>query len=175
MKSISLLKKMITFYFYLGIFGLLFVIIGFPILFSYKKQNIDLSKPFKLKFMDMNIDISDWSFSTFIIVIFIGAIILFQFLKAVYYFKKSLNDLANGNFFSQLVITNLKKIGKCFLVFAIGQWLYKIAIQIIIIQDLKLGIDNTLFLFTILGLFFLFLSDAFAKAKETKQENDLTI
>ncbi|PWG05739.1 DUF2975 domain-containing protein [Polaribacter aquimarinus] len=172
MKSISILKKLIIFYYYFAIFGILVLTIGFPIVFNLKKNK---AESLVLNFMDMNIDVVDMNLTPFIIIILIGVIIIFQLLRGIYYFKKSLNDLANGNYFSELVVNNFKKTGKCFLIFGFGQWIYRIIIQIVVLEDLKLGINNTLFLATILGLFFLFLSDAFAKAKETKQENDLTI
>ncbi|TWO33853.1 DUF2975 domain-containing protein [Seonamhaeicola sediminis] len=175
MKTITILKKIITAYYYLAIFGFLFLTIGFPIIFSIKKNKVSLEEPIELNFMDMNIDVSNMGLGAFIAIIVIGAIILFPFLKGIYLFKKSLHDLSNGNYFSDLVVTNFKKIGVCFLIFGFGQWIFKIAVQLIFVNDLKLGIDNTLFLSSILGLFFLFLSEAFAKAKETKQENDLTI
>ncbi|WP_282134709.1 DUF2975 domain-containing protein [Seonamhaeicola maritimus] len=175
MKAISVLKKIITFYYYFAILGFLFLTIGFPIIYSIKKNKVSLGEPIELNFMDMKIDCSEMNLGAFITVIFIGAIILFQFLKGIHLFKKSINDLSNGNYFSELVITNFKKIGQCFLIFGFGQWLFKIVAQLIFANDLNLGIDNTLFLSSIFGLFFLFLSEAFAKARETKKENDLTI
>jgi len=175
MKNISLLKKLVAFYFYFGVFGLLFLMVGFPIIFSRKKDNISLDEPLELKFMDMNMDVSNMHLGQFIAIIVIGVAILFPLLNGIFLFKKSLTDLSSGNYFSDLVVSNFKKIGQCFLIFGVGQWVYKLVMKLIVLQDLSLGIDNTLFLSLILGLFFLFLSEAFGKARATKQENDLTI
>ncbi len=175
MKNISILKKIITVYYYFAIFGFLVVTIGFPIVFGIKKNKVNLEEPLKLTLFDMTLDGSEMSLGAFIAMIIIAAVILFQFLRGIHLFKKSLQDLSNGNYFSELVVNNFKKIGHCFLLFGFGQWLFKIVVQLIVENDLNLGIDNTLFLSLILGLFFLFLSEAFAKAKKAKQENDLTI
>ena len=175
MKTISILKKIITVYYYFAIFGFLVVTIGFPIVFGIKKNKVDVEEPLKLAIFDMKLDGSEMSIGQFVVIIIIGAAILFQFLRGIHLFKKCLNDLSNGNYFSELVVSNFKKIGQCFLIFGFGQWLFKIVVQLIIANDLNLGLDNTLFLSLILGLFFLFLSEAFAKARDTKQENDLTI
>ncbi len=175
MKTISILKKIITVYYYFAVFGFLFLTIGFPIIFGIKKNEVSLEEPLELTLMDMKIDGSEMSLGAFIIMVIIAAIILFQFLRGIHLFKKSLQDLSNGNYFSALVVNNFKKIGQCFLLFGFGQWLFKIVVQLIVTNDLNLGIDNTLFLSSILGLFFLFLSEAFGKARVTKQENDLTI
>jgi hypothetical protein len=42
-------------------------------------------------------------------------------------------------------------------------------------NDIRIGIDNTLVLLSFMGLFFMFLSEVFAKARKTEQENNLTI
>lgn len=175
MNTISVLKKIITIYYYFAIFGFLVVTIGFPIVFGIKKNKANLEEPLNLSLFDMTLDGSEMSLGAFITIMIIAGIILFQFLKGIHLFKKSLQDLSNGNYFSELVVSNFNKIGQCFLIFGFGQWLFKIVVQLIVSNDLNLGIDNTLILSSIFGLFFLFLSEVFAKARETKQENDLTI
>lgn len=96
-------------------------------------------------------------------------------MKTINTLKKCLPDLSNGNYFSDLVIRNFKIIGKLFLICGIGAWLSKIVLRLAFMSDVRIGIDNILVLLTIMGLFFMFLSEVFAKAKKTEQENELTI
>lgn len=175
MKTISILKKLITFYFYLCLIGFLILFLGLSFRFFSGRPNLFFQdEPITLNFMD-NFDLGTLSPGYFMITIAIGAYIGFQFIKALYLFKKSLNDLSQGKYFTELVTTNFKKIGKAFLICGFSFWGFKIILRIALLNDIKLGIDNTLVLLSILGLFFLFLSEAFSKARETKQENDLTI
>ena len=167
MKTIDILKKLITIYFYLQVLGFVVLAIVVPILFSLGKFNT-------LEFLD-NHDISNLSFGRFMSMLLVALILAYQYVKAIYLLKNSLSDLSNGNYFSELVINNFKIIGKLFLICGVGAWLYKIVLRLAFMSDVRIGIDNILVLLTIMGLFFMFLSEVFAKARKTEQENDLTI
>ncbi|NMH87424.1 DUF2975 domain-containing protein [Flavivirga algicola] len=167
MKTISTLKKLIDFYFYFLALGFIIWIIVIPIMFKTGKFNT-------LDFLDDH-DISNLSFGRFMMMILVGAILYYYFLKAIYLLKKSLNDLCNGNYFSELVISNFNEIGKSFLICGIGAAVFKFILRLVFLSDIKLGIDNFLIISIIIGLFFMFLSEVFIKARKAQQENNLTI
>ncbi len=167
MKTLSVLKKIINFYFYFLLIGFLALTIVAPILFKLEKFNT-------LHFIDYY-DISSLGFGSFMIMISVSAVLYYYFLRAIYLLKNSLNDLSKGNYFSEVVISNFKEMGKAFLVCGIGFPLLEFFLRLFLISDIKLGINNALILFSIVGLFFMFLSEAFAKARKAQQENDLTI
>ena len=167
MKTINTFKKIITVYFYLMAIcnAILFMVL--PILFLQGKFT-------KLEYLD-NYDISDLSFGQFLLMLLVAAFLQYQYIKAIYFLKNSLTDLSTGNYFSELVIVNFKKIGKLFLICGVGGWLFKIILRLAFMSDIKVGVDHTLILLTIIGLFFMFLSEVFAKARRAEQENKLSI
>lgn len=167
MKTLPILKKLINIYFYILVLGLIMLFIVVPIQFSKGKFTT-------LDFLD-NYDISNMNFGKFLAMLLIAGILYFQFVKAIYLLKNSLKDLSRGNYFSETVIDNFKKTGTLFLTCGIGIWFYKFVLRLILISDIRIGIDNTLMLLSIIGLFFMFLSEAFAKARNTEEENKLTI
>lgn len=167
MKTLSIFKKLINFYYYLSIVGFIAGVIALPILFHYDKIK-------KIDFIE-NYDISDLSIGGFLVMLIIALFFYYQFIKAIHLFRNCFKDLCNGNYFSGLVISNFKKIGIAFLIGGIGLSVYKFILRLLLVNDIKLGINNLLLLSLIFGLFFMFLSEVFAKAKLTKEENDLTI
>jgi len=167
MKTISALRKLINFYFYLLTLGFIIVTIILPVLFYQDKVD-------KLTIFD-ELDFSNLHLGEFLIIMFFVAIIYFQFIKAIYLLKKCLNDLSNGKYFSELVITNFNKIGKLFLFCGIGFSVLKFVLRILLLNDIKIGLDNSLIFSIIVGLFFMFLSEAFKKAGNLEEENELTI
>ena len=167
MNTINILKKLIILYYYLTILGILFIIVGSPIMY-YKGIELPINS------ME-NFNVSNLSAGKFISIYIAAIFIYFQFLKALHLFKNSLKDLTVGKYFSELVTNNFKRMGTAFLICGFSFSGFKIILRLALLSDLKLGVDNTLFLLSILGLFFLFLSEVFAKARVTKQENDLTI
>lgn len=167
MKSISTLNKLIHIYYYLLIVLFLFTVIVLPILFGLGKINsLNVNGEY---------DVADLSLIHFLMIIFFNAAIFVLFLKAIFLLKNTLPDLTSGNFFSELVIQNFKKIGKLILITGVSYSVLNFFLRIIILSDVKLGINNSLIVSILIGLFFMFLSEVFAKANETKQENDLTI
>ena len=167
MKTIVILKKLINFYYYLSLLGFIFLIIVTPILYF---------KGVKLPITSMeDFNVSNLSTGKFICIYLISATIYFYFFKAIHLFKNSLKDLSVGKYFSELVTNNFKRMGTAFLICGFSFSGFKIILRLALLSDLRFGIDNSLVLLSILGLFFLFLSEVFANARATKQENDLTI
>ncbi len=167
MKAINTFKKIITVYFFLLAAGNAVLFVLLPILFAQGKFTT-------LEHFD-GFDISSLSMGRFLSMLLVAAFLQFQYIKAIYFLKNSLTDLSTGNYFSELVINNFKKVGNSFLICGIGFWAFKIVVRIALMSDIKIGIDHALVLLTIIGLFFLFLSEVFAKARKTEQENKLTI
>lgn len=167
MKILAILKKLITFYFYITLLGFLFLLIGVPIMY-YKEFALPITS-----MQDYNV--SNLSTGKFIAIYIVTGLIFFQFLKALYLFNNSLKDLSTGKYFSELVIDNFKKMGAAFLICGVSFWLFEVILRFTLINDLRIGVHDGFLLLSILGLFFLFLSEVFAKARITKQENDLTI
>ena len=83
--------------------------------------------------------------------------------------------MATGNYFSKTVIYNFKKIGKLFLICGVGEVVAKIIIGLFIDSKIGLEADSSFFLFLIMGLLFMFLSEVFLKARGLQEVNDLTI
>ena len=166
MNTIKILKKLITLYYYLTILGFLFIIVIVPITYF---KGIELP----INYMN-DFNIYNLSTGKFISIYIVAIFIYFQFLKGLHLFKASLKDLLNGQYFSELVTNNFKKIGSAFLICSLCFWAFNFVLSFAILKELRIGINNAPILLFI-GLFFLFLSEVFTKARITKQENDLTI
>ncbi|WP_438976621.1 DUF2975 domain-containing protein [Polaribacter sp.] len=167
MATISILKKLINFYFYFLVLIFIGIAILLPIL--YKK-----GEDFGLNLID-GYDFSTLSFGEFLTVILICLGICYLYIRAVYLIKKCLNSLSNGDYFSKLTTHNFNKAGKLFIISGISFSVFKFILRLVLLNDVKVGLNNTLILSLIIGLFFMFLSEVFTQARETKKENDLTI
>ena len=166
MKTLETLKKLINFYYYFLVLGFVFFTL-LPILFWFGKiKSLDLIKGY---------DFNNLNLLELFVITFVLICIYFFFVKAIYLLKGTLKDLSEGNYFSELVINNFKIIGKYVLISGISFSVFRFILRLILLSDIKIGIDNTLIISIIIGLFFMFLSEAFAKARQVKQENDLTI
>jgi len=115
------------------------------------------------------------------------------FTISIYYLKKCIKPFQESNFYSEVVIKNLRRVGYLFILISTSTVLIRI-IAVIYIKTMTNGIVlnfkysglqlinslvstveiSSIFLL-IIGLFFLLFSKAFENAKSLKQENDLTI
>jgi len=160
MKTISTFKKAINFYFYLLI--LIFFVLAFVIPIQYAN---DTDTP--INFIE-RVDIFSINLLGFLVLFFL-------YIRAVYLIKNCLNDLSNGDYFSKKVTLNFKKAGKLFIISGIGVLVFKFVLRLTFVGDIWLGIDHAFMLSLVLGLFLMFLSEVFTKARKTQEENDLTI
>ncbi|MEP1488953.1 MAG: DUF2975 domain-containing protein [Algibacter sp.] len=167
MKTISTLKKLINFYFYFLVFGFIAIPIAAIIHFN--------NDTFTSIFFFKDYDLSNSHRGVILTIILIGELIYYQFIKVVYLLKNSLNDLSDGHYFSDLIVHNFKKIGRLSIIWGVVFSVYEFLSRFLIVHEMRLVINNTLLISIITGLFFMFLSEAFAKANLAKQENDLTI
>ncbi|WP_338732455.1 DUF2975 domain-containing protein [Mangrovimonas cancribranchiae] len=169
MKTIKLLKTAIDIYYYLMLIALVFGIITLPILLftnqSYQVNMFD-SEPIDLGMLD--------TLETLIIVVSMIAVLGIYFV-AIRLIKQTVDIMSHGNYFSDDVIINFKKIGRLFIVCAFGFSVLKLLINLVLFSQFSININSTFMIFLIMGLFMMFLSEAFASAKQMKEENNLTI
>ncbi|MFC4635155.1 DUF2975 domain-containing protein [Dokdonia ponticola] len=168
MKSLSFLKTLINIYYYLMLLAFAIGLITAPILlFTQKKYDIS--------FLGTTINLTDitlWKSSIALVLI---AIIFFLYFRSIHLIKNSVDHISKGAYFTEYIIGNFKKIGKLFIGVGIGATAVKMVITLLLESQIGFSLDSTLFIFIILGLFFLFLSEAFEKASQLKEENELTI
>jgi hypothetical protein len=162
MKTMNILKKLITVYYYVvGIVLLVSILLPLFWVFNFmvlgNNTNITLPSVYKLT----------------ILILLLVSLLFFHF-KSIRIIKMSLNDLSNGNYFSKSVIENFRKAGIYFLVCAVLQTISKIFSSVYSFT-IELGIDVSVLPFLITGLFLMFLSESFLKGQKLQQENDLTI
>lgn len=168
MKTISILKKLITIYYYIMLLGLIVVIIGFPL-------GIINSGAFKNNFLQEvpdDINLQSWKIYT---VATLFLLIYILFVRAIWLLQNSLPDLAKGSYFSELVIKNFKIIGILFLSCGIGYLVNQFITNLLLLGVLKFGFDDAVYFQIIMGLLFLYLSKIFLKGRKMKEENELTI
>lgn len=167
MKTISSLKKLINIYYYILVIGFIVFTIVLPVLFSLDKL--------KYLYFIKEYDLSKLSLMSFLSIILVSSVIYFLFLKAIYLLKKSLEDLTDENYFSGIVIKNFNRAGRLILIVGICNTIFKFLLQFILMDKVEFGVNNSLILSIIIGLFLMFLSEVFEKGRKTQQENDLTI
>ena len=169
MKAISILKKLINIYFYLLVIGVSATIIYTPFrLINGKMDNVHI-----IGFSDYDISqLRDGMFLTMLIVLLF---LYYFFIKTIFLLKNCLNDLSDGNYFSDLIIKSFKKIGRLSIICGFGFSIHQFLLRFIFDNEMRLVLSNTFMISIIIGLFFMFLSEAFAQAKQTKEENELTI
>ena len=168
MKTINILKKLITIYYYLMIIGFVGAIISLPVL-------LFTNQSYEITFLGSKVDLGVLPLYKSLITLLLVGTLYYLFFRGVRLIKLSLNDLSEGNYFSLLVISNFKKIGTLFLICGFGSAVVKLVLGFLLVNILKVGVDTSWVIFIIIGLFFLFLSEVFSKAGELRRENDLTI
>jgi hypothetical protein len=97
-------------------------------------------------------------------------------IVALYFFRKVLTNFVRLRVFEEVVISSFKKTGNLITFSGFISLIISIIGKIYFEQKISLefGLNQHLVLIC-LGLFFLVLSEIFKIAKNTKQENDLTI
>lgn len=168
MKNISILKTIINIYYYLMVVAFTLGLISIPILlFTNGKYDISfLGDTINLNNLDV------WK--SIVALILIGSI-FFLYFKSIKLIKNSVDHISKGNYFTPYIINNFSKIGKLFIVIGVGATIVKVIVKLLLESQISFSLDSTLYIFIILGLFFLFLSNAFDRAKTLEEENELTI
>lgn len=169
MKTISILKKFINVYYYLMLISVAASVFGIATFFLTRNSKMNP------KILGIYVDFRNLSSPKIIITLCVIILLYSIYIKAISLLKNSLDDLSTGNYFSTLVVRNFNKIGKLFLISSAVEFLGKIVLQVLLEQKIGMELNSSVFLFLIMGLFFLFLSEVFGKAQLLKEENDLTI
>ncbi|WP_405203407.1 hypothetical protein [Dokdonia sp. LLG6352-1] len=168
MKNLAILRKLISLYYYLMVILFAIGLITIPFL-------LYLGKKTEVSFFGDQININSLSSTKTAIVLFlIGSLYLLYFLS-IRLIKNTVDILATGVYFTQKVICNFKKAGNYFIAIGIGATIVKIIVDLLVLSELKINIDGGMLVFILFGLFFMFLSEAFAKAQTINEENNLTI
>lgn len=168
MRAIDILKKLITLYYYLMLIALVASVIGIStILFTRNNMDADI--------MGLLVNFTHLNIVEMIVIIILITGLYYLYIRALYLLKNSLNDLSKGHYFSPQVTGNFRSIGKLLLVSGAYNLIGRIIIGFLVGQRVSIMFDSVIFLFLLAGLFFLFLSEVFAKGIEMQEENDLTI
>ena len=170
MKKINILKTIVDL---LWIFSMSVVLIIIGV--SFTTFFIDLSDLSDLNITINTLDINtNSSFSKILFVI--SSLNYLLLIVALYFFRKVLTNFVRVRVFEEAVISSFKKIGNLLTFSGFISLIISIIGKIYFEQkvSLEFGLNQHLVLIC-LGLFFLVLSEIFKIAKNTKQENDLTI
>tara|TARA_B110001450_G_C17490424_1_gene428062 strand:- start:231 stop:728 length:498 start_codon:yes stop_codon:yes gene_type:complete len=165
MKQNILFKTLIDLLFFVQCFGLIGVIVILP-------SNLGTIS-------QAEVQVVNWNFNHWCIFI-ISSLSYILFLIGLYYLRKMARNQLSNRPYENSVSTNLKKSGSFFIANGILSILVIVVVFIIRLTNNKLQFtydENTQFsvFAIIIGLFFIIQSNTIKKAKELKQENDLTV
>lgn len=167
MSKLPLLKTLTSILFALSMIVLFFAV-PFIVLWLFMPERV----PFKLNGEPMTTVTAE------LVIVLISLVIgLAFFAYALYLFKTNLALFEKKKLFNDTVIKNFAQIGKAillgYLFCAVPKVLYKIVVKNASEIDIDFIIDS---LFVIgMGLFFIVLSEVFQIAKNSKEENGLTV
>ncbi|SEP78093.1 Protein of unknown function [Hyunsoonleella jejuensis] len=167
MNTIEVLRKLINIYYYLLLLVLVGIVIFIVTIFQ-QGETVDLK-------VIEGYNTSSLSTQKLIVITAVLVVIYILFVRAIYLLKGTLKELSEGNYFSELITENFKMGGKLILICGVSYAVFKFVIRLLLLGDIRFGIDFSLITPIIIGLFFMFLSEVFTKARKTQEENDLTI
>jgi len=167
MKKINILKAIVDL---LWIFSMPVVLIIIGI--SFTTFFVDLSD-LNIEMNTINMNQNDLFSKILFVVSSLNYLLL---IVALYFFRKVLTNFVRLRVFEEVVISSFKKTGNLITFSGFISLIISIIGEIYFEQkvSLEFGLNQHLVLIC-LGLFFLVLSEIFKIAKNTKQENDLTI
>ena len=110
-----------------------------------------------------------------LIITFLNVLLIFFLFRAVRFLKSTFYDLSEQNYFGESVIKNFKYAGNSFFLTAALEIVIKILNPILLDTKFKFGLNMSVMIFVLIGLFLKFLGEVFAKGKRLEEENDLTI
>ena len=167
MKKINILKAIVDL---LWIFSMPVVLIIIGI--SFTTFFVDLSD-LNIELNTINMNQNDLFSKILFVVSSLNYLLL---IVALYFFRKVLTNFIRVRIFEEVVISSFKKTGNLITFSGFISLIISIIGEIYFEQkvSLEFGLNQHLVIIC-LGLFFLVLSEIFKIAKNTKQENDLTI
>ena len=167
MKKINILKTIVDL---LWIFSMPVVLIIIGV--SFTTFFVDLSD-LNIELNTINMNQNDLFSKILFVVSSLNYLLL---IVALYFFRKVLTNFIRVRIFEEVVISSFKKIGNLLTFSGFISLIISIIGKIYFEQkvSLEFGLNQHLVIIC-MGLFFLVLSEIFKIAKNTKQENDLTI
>lgn len=168
MKTILILRRFITGFYYLLALGVIIKIIK-TVSYSFSSSN------FKSNLFGLEVDFSNFGPIKSFVILMMPLILLYLFFRAIHLLKYSLDDLEKDDFFTPILVSDFKKIGVLFIACSLGELVASLITRLIVNSQFNLKLNTSIVLFFIMGLFFMFLSEVFEKARTLQQENDLTI
>ncbi len=182
MKTIKILKVLINI-----LYVLLIAVFGLGVAFLIAVLFFNEQLPFFLQGYKMLFTMFNWKL---FLIPFTTVINFILFVIAIYFLRKCIKPFDTSEFYSIVVIKNLKRAGGLFVFIGISTIVFRL-IAILYFQNqmpvingytglkttgaITSSVDISVLFLIIIGLFFLLFSKAFANAKELKQENELTI
>ena len=170
MKSILIIKKAINIFYYLFIMA--FAVEAIKFMYYLFLGNFDKLKPL---FIDDAINYTDTSGILTVVSNIIGLGLIYLFVLIAENLRLSTFELEQQNYFNDVVINSFKKAGSLLLIFAAIKFVSKFIFPVLLNTSFKLSSGHFPIFYVLIGLFFVFLSEVFKKAKTATQENDLTI
>jgi len=169
MKSLNVLKSLIDLFLFFSILGGLAILVILPI----KLINPSLDVPISIK--GGEIAGSDWLSVLVILLLGTGTLL---FIYAIVVLRKVIKLFMRNEIFTNGVIVHFRTIGKCIIASALLTSLPMFFYNLI--TEVSLGIEFTggfdsLLLSVSLGLLFIAIGEIFQKAKNIKEENELTV
>ena len=165
MKRLSLLK-LIT--------SVLFAISCIALFFTYPFILVVVIMPQQIPFKLGGLTATELGIEQILLLVALAASFSF-YTYALYLFKKVLTLFEKKKIFHEDVTRNLYQAGKAvligFLVYIGSGFIYSLTAK----SHLGFELSYYTFFIPMLGLFFMVLSDVFAKAKAMKEESDLTV
>ncbi|WP_299884558.1 DUF2975 domain-containing protein [uncultured Lacinutrix sp.] len=169
MKTIKLLKKLIDVFFVLLLLSLFIYIVVGILYFGFS----DLLPEGAIEVQDFIV--KDKAMSIFFTIL---AIAFGFFVKGVFHLRKTIPLLLTGDYFSETITKHFRACGIIFIYVGLTALLVHLISQWYLNSIIWIRIDTQIYMFLfliIIGLFFKLFSIVFSKARDLKQENELTI
>ncbi len=170
MKSLNLLKTLVDLFLFFSVLGALALVVVVPL----KLINPGLDIPISIK--GVEITGGDWAS---LVVIVLAAIGTGCFIYAIFVLRRVLGLFLKNQIFTDQVIGFFRLIGRCIiasgLLTSIPMFFYNMIAGNNVGIEFNGGGFDSLLLSVSLGLLFIVIGEIFQKAKNLKEENDLTI
>ncbi|HEX8269881.1 MAG TPA: DUF2975 domain-containing protein [Flavobacterium sp.] len=169
MKSLNLLKTLIDLFLLFAVLGALALIIAVPL-------KIFTGRDIPISVKGIEVSGSDGSSIALIALSGIGA---FFFVYAIFLLRKVLQAFLRNQIFEDDVIRNFKLIGKFIIAYALLTSVPMLIYRMVQENHFEVGFTgggfDSLLLSVSLGLLFIVIGEIFQKAKNLKEENELTV
>jgi hypothetical protein len=169
MNKLSILRTLIDFTFYISCLTVLVLVLFVPI------AALGYANELPIKMNGQSTFINNWQSKLLLVFVLISSLF---FIYSIYLLRKTIAFFAKRDIFNSEVIQNFNIIGICVitssLLLIIPSFFYQAVEESSLEISIQSGFDSPILIIS-LGLFFMVLSEVFQKAKNLKEENDLTL